>query len=66
MAASIKQKHVPVVFDVLGTLFSFTPLVDRLEAMFPTITRPTALAIVDDLFHSAQRDFTVCSSSQLK
>ncbi|KAK4050985.1 hypothetical protein OIV83_003114 [Microbotryomycetes sp. JL201] len=50
---------VPVVHDVLGTLFppqhAAVPLK---EHMLPNVNQDLILAVVDDWFHSSQRDFT--------
>lgn len=53
----------PIVFDVLGTLFTFTPFTTSLQYLFPELPSSTAQAITDDWFHSSQRDFTYLSLS---
>lgn len=49
---------VPICFDVLGTLYGFGEAALALQTAFPRLSSTTAQALVDDWFHSAQRDFT--------
>jgi len=55
----------PVVFDVLGTCFSFAGCRDALGKVFPTVAAEHASSIIDDWFHAAQRDFTCALCSYL-
>ncbi|KAK4051711.1 hypothetical protein OIO90_004661 [Microbotryomycetes sp. JL221] len=55
------QTVVPVVHDVLGTLFPPTAASEPLKQLLPTLSDHLAHAIVEDWFHSAQRDFTYLS-----
>ncbi|KAK4691870.1 hypothetical protein P7C70_g9249, partial [Phenoliferia sp. Uapishka_3] len=60
------QKLIPVVFDVLGTCFSFDASVNALRALLGAelaAAGANPVLIVDDWFHSAQRDFTYVSMS---
>ncbi|KAM0790100.1 hypothetical protein ACM66B_005428 [Microbotryomycetes sp. NB124-2] len=53
---------VPVVHDVLGTLFPPQHAAKPLKQhLFPDISDELAQAVVDDWFHSSQRDFTYLS-----
>ncbi|GAA6031398.1 hypothetical protein JCM8097_005642 [Rhodosporidiobolus ruineniae] len=53
--------QVPIAFDVLGTCFSFSAAADALRTVFPKLGQDHAQAVVDDWFHSSQRDFTYLS-----
>ncbi|GAA5879945.1 hypothetical protein JCM3774_005687 [Rhodotorula dairenensis] len=55
------KRSIPVAFDVLGTCFDIRGAVSPLQATFPTLQFEPAAAVVDDWFHSAQRDFTYLS-----
>ena len=52
------QRNIPVAFDVLGTCFDIRGAVGPLRSSFPTLQPEPAAAVIDDWFHSAQRDFT--------
>lgn len=55
-------KLIPVVFDVLGTCFSFDAASVALTTAFGNefaAAGVKASSVVDDWFHSSQRDFTV-------
>ncbi|GAA5982811.1 hypothetical protein JCM11641_004632 [Rhodosporidiobolus odoratus] len=52
---------VPIAFDVLGTCFSFEAAGEALHKVFPHVSRDHAQAVIDDWFHSSQRDFTYLS-----
>lgn len=58
---------IPVVFDCLGTLFSFDKAIAALRETFKSQLPPVsngvdvAAIIIEDWFHSSQRDFTVCA-----
>ncbi|GAA5957307.1 hypothetical protein JCM21900_000804 [Sporobolomyces salmonicolor] len=56
--------QTPVCFDVLGTCFSFEATRHALRKVFPQLEELHAQSIVEDWFHSAQRDFT-CELSHL-
>ena len=49
---------IPVVFDVLGTLFGFDGMVQALQKRFPELTEREAKSLCSDAFHSGQRNFT--------
>ncbi|GAA5877001.1 hypothetical protein JCM1840_007094 [Sporobolomyces johnsonii] len=53
--------QTPVCFDVLGTCFSFEAARHALRQVFPQLDELHAQSIVEDWFHSAQRDFTYLS-----
>ncbi|GAA5977109.1 hypothetical protein JCM10908_004859 [Rhodotorula pacifica] len=55
------KRSIPVAFDVLGTCFDIRGAVAPLRSSFPTLQAESATAVVDDWFHSAQRDFTYLS-----
>ncbi|GAA5850303.1 hypothetical protein JCM3766R1_001164 [Sporobolomyces carnicolor] len=55
------QGRIPVCFDVLGTCFSFDVAVEALVKVFPDVDRARADSVIQDWFHSAQRDFTYAS-----
>ncbi|GAA6004203.1 hypothetical protein JCM10207_002480 [Rhodosporidiobolus poonsookiae] len=63
MTALPARAAIPIAFDVLGTCFSFAPAVEALVAAFPErkLEREHARAVVEDWFHSSQRDFTYLS-----
>ncbi|GAA5866959.1 hypothetical protein JCM8547_003932 [Rhodosporidiobolus lusitaniae] len=53
--------QIPIAFDVLGTCFSFNLARDALQKVFPQLSQDHAQAVIDDWFHSSQRDFTYLS-----
>ncbi|BGP18095.1 hypothetical protein JCM10213_004755 [Rhodosporidiobolus nylandii] len=53
--------RIPIAFDVLGTCFSFSAARDALVKVFPHLSQDHAQAVIDDWFHSSQRDFTYLS-----
>ncbi|SCV73991.1 BQ2448_6421 [Microbotryum intermedium] len=57
------RNKIPIAFDVLGTCFCFDPTIEALWRMFPDklISEAHARSVVDDWFHSSQRDFTYLS-----
>ncbi|KAI5481113.1 haloacid dehalogenase [Pseudohyphozyma bogoriensis] len=61
MSSDTSTKRTPIVFDVLGTLFSFESTAAALIEAYPSLSPAAGQAIIDDLFHSAQRDFTYLS-----
>ncbi|GAA5845966.1 hypothetical protein JCM5353_001074 [Sporobolomyces roseus] len=56
-----QDPRVPVCFDVLGTCYSFDGATEKLLTIFPDLSKERADDIVQDWFHSAQRDFTYLS-----
>lgn len=53
---------IPVVFDCLGTLFAFDKAIHALRDTFSDqLDATAATSIIEDWFHSSQRDFTVRS-----
>lgn len=50
--------HIPIAFDVLGTCFSLDPAKEALRSVFKTVSDAQAESVIQDWFHSAQRDFT--------
>ncbi|GAA6025953.1 hypothetical protein JCM11491_005174 [Sporobolomyces phaffii] len=59
--ASKAETRVPVCFDVLGTCFTFDRATQALLSVFPDLDEERADSIIQDWFHSAQRDFTYLS-----
>lgn len=55
--------RIPIAFDVLGTCFSLDPAKEALVSVFKTVSDAQAESVIQDWFHSAQRDFT-CASRQ--
>jgi 2-haloacid dehalogenase len=58
---------IPVAFDVLGTCFSLDAAVESLRVEFKDELAATGLrpeSLVEDWFHSAQRDVRRVHSSQ--
>ncbi|GAA5902720.1 uncharacterized protein JCM6883_007218 [Sporobolomyces salmoneus] len=53
--------RIPICFDVLGTCFSFEAATKALLNVFPKLEGNRADSIIQDWFHSAQRDFTYLS-----
>lgn len=59
---------IPIAFDVLGTCYSLDAATQALKEAFSEqlSTRgagDTMALVVDDWFHSSQRDFTVSASA---
>ncbi|BGP26161.1 haloacid dehalogenase [Rhodotorula toruloides] len=53
--------RTPIAFDVLGTCFSLDPAKEALRDVFKTVSDAQAESVIQDWFHSAQRDFTYLS-----
>ncbi|KDE04650.1 hypothetical protein MVLG_04948 [Microbotryum lychnidis-dioicae p1A1 Lamole] len=62
-STSSAKSPIPIVFDVLGTCFSFDPAIDAVREMFPEkfSSEAHARSVIDDWFHSSQRDFVYLS-----
>lgn len=63
---AMPDQAVPVAFDVLGTCFDLRAAADPLRNACPTLkdAAPELVnAVIDDWFHSTQRDFT-CTPSR--
>ncbi|KAM0751097.1 HAD-like protein [Meredithblackwellia eburnea MCA 4105] len=55
------SEPITIVFDVLGTLFSFDAVTHSLTQLLGDQHSAHLEALVDDWFHSSQRDFTYLS-----